>query len=231
MNSDLILIVDDDPDIRTVLKDNLEMDGYRVFTASTGKEALHTFETRGASLILLDLSLPDIDGIGICRSIRETSAVPIIMLTARDRVPDKVLGLETGADDYLIKPFAYPELAARIRACLRRHSRIVETTEILELGGIRIDPNQRAVFKRGEKVDFTQTEFTLLLFLAKNAGKALSRDTIREAVWPEGEIHRGSRAIDVHIGRLRSKLEEDPAAPILVLTVQGFGYMFALTDE
>jgi DNA-binding response OmpR family regulator len=120
-----ILVVDDDPDILRILRDNLELDGYEVFTASTGKEALKLFERVPARLIVLDLSLPDIDGIQVCRSIREKSNIPIIMLTARDGLPDKVLGLESGADDYLVKPFDYLELAARIKACLRRQDRLL----------------------------------------------------------------------------------------------------------
>jgi len=220
-----ILVVDDDPDILRILRDNLELDGYRVFTASTGKEALQLFERVPVGLIILDLSLPDIDGIQVCRSIREKSNIPIIMLTARDRLPDKVLGLETGADDYLVKPFDYLELAARMKACLRRQGQVISPAETIELGDLKIDVGKNTVCKRGVKVSLTQREFTLLLLLARNAGRVLNRTVIRQALWPEGELYRDSRVIDVHIQHLRSKLEDNPAEPGYIVTVSGVGYM------
>jgi len=220
-----ILVVDDDPDILRILRDNLELDGYRVFTASTGKEALQAFDRASTSLIILDLSLPDIDGIQVCRSIRETSNIPIIMLTARDRLPDKVLGLETGADDYLVKPFDYLELAARIRACLRRQGQVINSAETIELGDLKIDVGRNTICKRGVKVGLTQREFTLFLLLARNAGRVLNRTVIRHALWPDGELYKDTRVIDVHIQHLRSKLEDDPAEPRYIVTVPGVGYM------
>jgi DNA-binding response OmpR family regulator len=225
MAASRILVADDDPDILRILRDNLELDGYRVFTASTGKEALELFEKVPAVLIILDLSLPDIDGIQVCRSIRDKSNIPIIMLTARDRLPDKVLGLETGADDYLVKPFNYLELAARIKACLRRRGQVISSAESIELGDLKIDVGKNTVWKRGEKVSLTQREFTLLLLLARNAGRVLNRTVIRHALWPEGELYRDSRVIDVHIQHLRSKLEDNPAEPRYIVTVPGVGYM------
>jgi DNA-binding response OmpR family regulator len=225
MAASRILVADDDPDILRILRDNLELDGYRVFTASTGKEALELFERVTAGLIILDLSLPDIDGIQVCRSIRDKSNIPIIMLTARDRLPDKVLGLETGADDYLVKPFNYLELAARIKACLRRRGQVISSAESIELGDLKIDVGKNTVWKRGEKVSLTQREFTLLLLLARNAGRVLNRTVIRHALWPEGELYRDSRVIDVHIQHLRSKLEDNPAEPRYIVTVPGVGYM------
>lgn len=220
-----ILLVDDDSDILRILRDNLELDGYKVCAASTGKEALRLFESVRAVLIVLDLSLPDIDGIQVCRSIREKSNVPIIMLTARDRLPDKVLGLETGADDYLVKPFDYLELAARIKACLRRQGPVFGAAEIIELDDLKIDVGKNTVWKRGEKVSLTQREFTLLVLLARNAGRVLDRTVIRRTLWPEGELYRDSRVIDVHVQHLRSKLEDNPAEPRHVVTVPGVGYM------
>lgn len=220
-----ILVVDDDPDILRILQDNLELDGYRVLTASTGKEALRLFERVPAALMILDLSLPDIDGIQVCRSIREKSNIPIIMLTARDRLPDKVLGLETGADDYLVKPFDYLELAARIKACLRRQRPVIRPAETIEVGDLRIDVAKNTVWKSDLKVSLTQREFTLLLLLARNAGRVLNRMEIRHALWPEGELYRDTRVIDVHIQHLRSKLEDDPGEPRYIVTVPGVGYM------
>lgn len=231
MQSFHILVVDDDPDILRILQDNLELDGYRVSTASTGKEALQAFEAGTASLIVLDLFLPDIDGIQVCRSIREKSSIPIIMLTARDRITDKVLGLETGADDYMVKPFDYLELAARIKACLRRSGPAPREERILRFRDLIIDPAKGSVLKRGEKVKVTQREFRLLVLLAGNIGKTMNRGTIRSALWPEGELYKDSRAIDVHIQHLRSKLEDNPADPQYIKTVQGVGYSFSLPDE
>jgi DNA-binding response OmpR family regulator len=226
-----ILLVDDDPDILRILKDNLELDGYAVRTATTGRDALQLFGSEQPDLILLDLSLPDIDGIQVCRSIREKSSAPIIMLTARDRVPDKVLGLETGADDYVVKPFDYLELSARVRACLRRRPSPVCVEEVLEIGDLKIDEGRNTVWKASEKIPLTQRQFRLLVFLARNAGKVLDRRTIRLALWPEGDLYKDSRAIDVHIQHLRSKLEDKPAAPKYIKTIQGVGYVLEVPGE
>jgi len=226
-----ILLVDDDPDILRILRDNLELDGYRVRTAMTGREALQLFGSTGPDLLILDLSLPDIDGIQVCRSIREKSPTPIIMLTARDRVPDKVLGLETGADDYVVKPFDYLELSARVRACLRRRPIPVYANEVLEIGDLKIDVDRNTVWKAREKISLTQRQFRLLLLLARNAGKVLERKAIRLALWPEGELYKESRTIDVHIQHLRSKLEDKPGKPEYIKTVQGVGYMLAIPGE
>jgi DNA-binding response OmpR family regulator len=226
-----ILLVDDDPDILRILKDNLELDGYQVRTASTGREALQLFVREVPDLIILDLSLPDVDGIQVCRSVREKSATPIIMLTARDRVPDKVLGLETGADDYVVKPFDYLELSARVRACLRRRPTPAYTEEVVEIGKLKIDASKNTVWKEGEKVSLTLREFRLLLLLARNAGKVLDRSAIRLALWPEGELYKDSRAIDVHVQHLRYKLEENPGKPEYIKTVQGVGYVMEIPGE
>ncbi|MBI5252371.1 MAG: response regulator transcription factor [Desulfomonile tiedjei] len=225
-----ILLVDDDPDILRILKDNLELDGYSVAVSSTGKDALQAFDKARPGLIILDLSLPDIDGIQVCRRIRDKSSVPIIMLTARDRVPEKVLGLESGADDYMSKPFDYLELAARIRALLRR-SGLSTPAEVIEIGGFKIDNGQNAVAKNGKKLALTQREFNLMVFLAKNAGRAMSRSAIRQAIWADRDLYRDSRTIDVHVQHLRAKVEDNPAAPKYILTVPGVGYMFAHGDE
>jgi len=226
-----ILVVDDDPDILRILKDNLELDGYRVRTAASGKEALELFNRVGARLVVLDLSLPDIDGIQVCRWIREKSAVPIIMLTARDRVPDKVLGLETGADDYMVKPFDYLELAARIKARLRRRDSFMETDEVMRFGPLEIDPATKTVRKNLEQIVLTRRQFNLLLLMARNHGRALDRAAIRHELWPDGEVSTDTRAIDVHVQHLRSKLEDDPGDPRYIVTVPGVGYMFAVSEE
>jgi DNA-binding response OmpR family regulator len=226
-----ILLVDDDPDILRILKDNLELDGYQVRTATTGREALQLFGQGGCDLVILDLSLPDIDGIQVCRSIREKSPTPIIMLTARDRVPDKVLGLETGADDYVVKPFDYLELSARVRACLRRRPAPVHAEEVLKIGDLKIDPGRNTVWKASEKISLTQRQFRLLLLLARHAGKVLERSAIRRSLWPEGELYKDSRAIDVHIQHLRLKLHDNPNNPEYIRTIQGVGYMLTVPGE
>ena len=228
METPRILVIDDDPDILVILKDNLELDGYGVDTASNGKEALEMFEAKSPGLVILDLSLPDMDGIQICRSLRKKSDVSIIMLTARDGVPDKVLGLESGADDYIVKPFDYLELAARIKARLRRRSGFIDRNEVLELGEIKIDTATRMVWKNGHDVTLTQLEFNLLALLARNANKAMDRKAIRHVLWPEDDLYRDSRAIDVHILHLRAKLEANPSQPTYIKTIQGVGYMLSV---
>lgn len=227
---DPILLVDDDSDILTILRDNLELDGYDVAVASTGKEALEIFDRSRPGLIILDLSLPDIDGIQVCRRIRDKSSVPIMMLTARDRVPDKVLGLDSGADDYMSKPFDYLELSARIKALLRRSGRIAPA-EVTEVGDLKIDTGQNTVQRAGRKIALTQRQFNLLVFLAQNAGRAMSRSAIRKAIWADRDLYRDSRTIDVHVQHLRAKVEDNPADPKYIVTVPGVGYMFSLGDD
>jgi DNA-binding response OmpR family regulator len=227
MESLRILVVDDDPDILTILKDHIELDGHEVTAADTGKRALEMFHERDADLVILDLSLPDIDGIMVCRAIRKVSDVSIIMLTARDRVTDKVLGLESGADDYVVKPFEYIELAARIKACLRRRRRARQVLSLSNTGDITLDCEGRTVFKNGRPVHLTQREFDLLALLMTHSGQVLNRTAIRHALWPEGDIYKGSRTIDVHIQHLRSKIEEDPQDPKRIKTAQGVGYVFS----
>lgn len=226
MNNLWILVVDDDPDICTILRDHLEMDGYKVITVSTGRQALELVRDKPPALMILDLSLPDTDGLQVCRSVRMNSRLPIIMLTARDGVSDKVLGLECGADDYVVKPFDYLELAARVRACLRRIGQSEHETSIIQTGQLEIDIQRKKVSKSGKEVELTRREFELLVFLVKNANRALSRREIRREVWPEGGIYQDSRAIDVHIQHLRQKIEEDPSQPKLIATVAGIGYMY-----
>lgn len=220
-----ILVVDDDHDILTIIKDNLELDGYEVFTATLGKNAISIFKNESIDLLILDLMLPDMDGIQICRAIRTNSHVPIIMLTAKDGVSDKVLGLESGADDYIVKPFDYLELAARIKARLRRSKSYLLEDEVLEVGNLQLNPERREVEVNGDRVVLTKKEFDILSLLFKNAGKVLSRDTIKQEIWQDKKLYKWSRTLDVHIQHLRAKLENSPEQLQYILTVPGVGYM------
>lgn len=220
-----ILVVDDDPDILTIIRDNLELDGYIVYTAEGGKEAIATFKANAIDMIVLDLMLPDMDGIQVCRTIRTSSHVPIIMLTAKDTVSDKVLGLESGADDYLVKPFEYLELAARIKARLRR-SQVYRSEETLyRVKDLELIPQRREAEIKGKKIPLTKKEFDILNLLFKHVNRVLDRETIRAEIWPDQQLYKWSRTLDVHILRLRTKLEENPDQPEYIVTVPGVGYM------
>ena len=222
-----ILVVDDDHDILTIIKVNLELDSYKVFTAALGKDAISIFEKEPIDLIVLDLMLPDMDGIQVCRTVRANSHVPIIMLTAKDGLSDKVLGLESGADDYMVKPFNYLELAARIKALLRRSKSYFLADDVFEVGGLRLNPERREVKADGEKVILTKKEFDILSLLFKHAGKVLRRDTIKQEIWPGKKLYKWSRTLDVHIQHLRAKLEKNPEQPQYIITVPGVGYMLS----
>jgi DNA-binding response OmpR family regulator len=221
-----ILAVDDDRDILKVLKANLELHECEVATADNWTKAQTLVSENPPDLILLDLTLPDGDGIEICRKLRqELPQIPIIMLTAKDKISDKVIGLESGADDYVVKPFETLELLARIKACLRRavpHS----VKEEVHIGNIRVDFKKHLVTISGKKIDLTPKEYELLCFFIAHRGEALSRDTIRKAVWKTSQIYSWSRVIDVHIQHLRHKIEKDPSNPKYILTIPGAGYMF-----
>ena len=218
-----ILAIEDDERIRTAVRLALEDEGWEVLEAANGQEAFASFSEKPADVVLIDIMLPDIDGFEVCRTLRRTSAVPIIMVTARADTHDVVAGLEAGADDYLTKPFAPKELSARIRALLRR----VRTSEIpmtdLRFGKLEIFPEQGVVTVSGEEAHLTKTEFRLLVELATNSGKVLSREVLLERVWDLGYFGDG-RLVDVHIRRLRTKIETDPANPRYVVTVRGLGY-------
>ena len=226
-----ILVVDDDHDILTIIKDNLKLDGYEVFTATLGKKAISIYKKESIDLIVLDLMLPDMDGIQICRAIRTISHVPIIMLTAKDGLSDKVLSLESGADDYIVKPFDYLELAARIKARLRRSKSYLLTDEVLEVGNLRLNPERREVEVDGNRVLLTKKEFDILSLLFKHAGKVLSRDAIKQEIWPGKKLYKWSRTLDVHIQHLRAKLEKTPEQPKYIITVPGVGYMLSNFDS
>ncbi len=218
-----ILTVEDDERIRTAVKLALEDEGWDVVEASTGEEALEAFHREPTDVVLIDIMLPGIDGFEVCRSVRRSSDVPIVMVTARADTHDVVAGLEAGADDYLTKPFAPKELSARIRALLRRARSTDSGSAHLRFGELEIIPDEGVVRRNGQDVHLTKTEFRLLVELASSPGRVFSREVLLERVWGYGYFGDG-RLVDVHIRRLRTKVENDPANPRHVVTVRGLGY-------
>lgn len=219
----VILVVDDDEDIVQTLKGNLELDGYEVLCAYTGRSGVEMTKNHRPALIILDLNLPDIDGVKACKTIRNSFDFPIIMLTARDGVSDKVLGLECGADDYMIKPFHYRELSARIKAILRRVDKTPASASLVN-GGLCIDLKSRTVTLEGCIIKLTRTEYKLLELFSSHPNEVLSRDFITEQIWRDSQLYHNSRAVDVHVQRLRKKLEPDIEHPSVIVTVAGVGY-------
>lgn len=219
--SSKILVVDDDPAIAEMLTMVMEREGFDTVVVDDGLEAVKAAERENPDLILLDLMLPGMGGVDVCRTVRETSAVPIIMLTAKTDTVDVVLGLESGADDYVTKPFKPKELVARVRALLRRQED--SPSETLEVGDLTIDVPGHAVFRDGKEISLTPLEFDLLHTLASRPKQVFSRDELLEKVW--GYQHTSdTRLVNVHVQRLRSKIELDPENPQIVLTVRGVGY-------
>ena len=218
-----ILTVEDDERIRTAVKLALEDEGWNVTEADSGEDALEAFGRQPTDVVLIDIMLPGIDGFEVCRSIRRTSDVPIVMVTARADTHDVVAGLEAGADDYLTKPFAPKELSARIRALLRRARSTDPSITHLRFGELEVVPDEGVVKKNDEPVHLTKTEFRLLVELAASPGRVFSREVLLERVWGYGYFGDG-RLVDVHIRRLRTKIEDDPANPRHVVTVRGLGY-------
>src|SRR3954468_4012160 len=226
--SPTILLVDDEDSIQKLLTYPLERDGYRVVQARDGEEALRRFGDEDVDLVILDIMLPKIDGLEVCKRLRATSTVPIIMLTARDDELDKVLGLELRADDYITKPFSIREFRSRVRALLRRARAPHlpgEPEERIEAEGIVIDVARRVVEVRGEPVQLTYVEFELLRALAASPGRVFSRRMLLESLWKSAD-YRDPRTIDVHVRHLREKLEVEPRTPEYILTVRGVGYRF-----
>ncbi|TML85336.1 MAG: response regulator transcription factor [Actinobacteria bacterium] len=224
-----ILLVDDEDAVQKLLAYPLEHEGYRVVQARDGEEALERFASEQVDLVVLDIMLPRLDGLEVCKRLRARSTVPIIMLTARDDELDKVVGLELGADDYITKPFSIREFRSRVRALLRRAAISPRADgadeEILGLDGLRIDVGKRTVELRGEPVRLTYVEFELLRTVAARPGRVFTRQMLLEALWGDS-AYREPRTIDVHVRHLREKLERDSRAPEFIETVRGVGYRF-----
>ena len=221
-----ILIVEDEASFSEALEFLLGKEGFEVTVAEDGQQAVDKFAKEGADLILLDLMIPVISGIEVCRMIRTTSQVPIIMLTAKDAEIDKVVGLELGADDYVTKPYSSRELIARIKAVLRRGTvdeSIDGDTGVHIVAGIKLDIGKHQVTINGEIVSLPLKEFELLEFLMRNAGRVLTRSQLIDRVWG-GDYYGDTKTLDVHIKRLRAKIESDPANPVLIQTIRGLGY-------
>lgn len=227
-----ILVVDDDANIRQILETRLTISGYIVLLANDGGEALKLFRKESPDLIILDIMLPKIGGYEVCKRVRKESSVPIIMLTALGDISDRVMGLEFGADDYVVKPFSPKELEARIRSVFRRikkppEAKRVYEDQLMKIGNLAIDTQKRQVLRSGKRVRLTAMEFNLLELLINQPGERLSRSYILDSVWgytPQRYVD--TRVVDVHISRLRAKLEEDPSNPDYILTARGTGYMF-----
>jgi two-component system response regulator RegX3 len=224
----LILVVDDEQSYRDALSVALQREGFLVVTAADGAEAIDRFDSTRPSLVLLDVMLPKLSGVDVCRELRTRSKVPIIMVTAKNAEIDAVVGLEVGADDYVTKPFRLRELIARVRAALRRIPAAEEEPDrpdVLEVGEVKLDAGRHEVFVQGDAVSLPLKEFELLELLMANAGRVLTRDVLIDRIW--GPNYFGdTKTLDVHIKRLRSKIEPDPANPGRIVTVRGVGYRY-----
>jgi two-component system, OmpR family, response regulator RegX3 len=229
-----VLLVEDEDSFIDALTVGLKREGFRVTVARDGAEALDLFDSASPDLVLLDVMLPKVSGIDVCREIRARSQVPIIMVTAKSAEIDTVVGLEVGADDYITKPYRLRELVARMRAVLRRYpaerQAVLTTTDVIEVGDVRVDPERHEVFVRGQETQLPLKEFELLTLLMDNAGRVLTRDTLIDRVW--GHDYVGdTKTLDVHIKRLRSKVETDPGTPERIVTIRGLGYKFEDPDR
>ncbi len=233
MNNKTVLIVDDDKEICELLNMFLTLEKYNVISANTGMEGLKKFRSDKFDVILLDISLPDINGQQLCKLIRQESDIPIIMVSANDSVSDKVICLEYGADDYISKPFENMELIARIKAVLRRSDKHIEVNagsgdSVICFQGLKIDYSKRHVTtSENAPINLTPKEFELLVYFARHAGETLNRDTIIEDLWGKNTLYRWSRSLDVHIQNLRQKIEKNPKNPSIIQTVSGIGYKIA----
>ncbi|MDQ2629528.1 MAG: response regulator transcription factor [Actinomycetota bacterium] len=223
-----ILLVDDEQSIQTLLSYPLRKDGYHVTSALDGNEALRRFEEGRFDLVILDVMLPQMGGVEVCRQLRSRSQVPIIMLTAKGSETDKVAGLEVGADDYITKPFSMREFRSRVKAALRRSrmgAEVKEESGAIECEELTIDFDRRMVTLAGEEIKVTYVEFEILAALARSPGRVLTRETLLEHVWGDSD-YRDPRTVDVHIRHLREKLEKEPKEPDYLFTVRGVGYRF-----
>lgn len=233
MDKQKILVVDDEKPIADILKFGLEKDGFDVVMAHDGREAVELVKEHVPSLILLDIMLPYMDGMEVCREVRKTYDMPIIMLTAKDSEIDKVLGLELGADDYVTKPFSTRELVARVKANLRRKQKVEDNdtdTKNIDIGPLTIQPDAYLVTKRGEPVDLTHREFELVHYLARHIGQVMTREHLLQAVW--GYDYFGDvRTVDVTVRRLREKVEDNPSSPQWIVTRRGVGYYLRQADQ
>jgi DNA-binding response OmpR family regulator len=232
--SEKVLIVEDEPTLLDTLEYNLTRQGYEICTAADGPTALEVARREQPDLIILDIMLPGLDGLEVCRILRQEMIVPVLMLTARDEEVDKIVGLEVGADDYMTKPFSMRELLARVKAMLRRvrlmreelaEEEMPPSAEKLTVGDLVIDLTRHEVLYQGEPLSLKPKEYELLAFLVRNRGIVLSRDTILERVWG-WDYSGGSRTVDVHVRWLRAKIEPDPSSPTRIVTVRGAGYRF-----
>ncbi|HEY5625867.1 MAG TPA: response regulator transcription factor [Dehalococcoidia bacterium] len=225
-NVKTILVVDDEPTLVATLKYNLERESFHVLAAADGEAALEAARAGRPDLVVLDLMLPGLSGLEVCRILRKETRVPIIMLTAKDAEVDKGVGLETGADDYVTKPFGMPELMARVRALLRRAEAAAdEASDVVESGDLRIDLTRREVRRGGSLLRLKPREFDLLAFFMRRRGRAFSREELLNKVWGY-EFADDTRTVDVHVRWLRQKVEPDPAQPSRLITVRGVGYRF-----
>lgn len=220
-----ILIVEDESALVETLVVNLRAEGYRTLTAADGPSALDIAIAEQPDLVILDIMLPGMDGLEVCRALRKRSDVPVIMLTAKAREVDKVVGLEMGADDYVTKPFGMLELIARVRAALRRHSTSDDKPDIIESAGIVLNRTTHDVTINGSAIELRPREFDLLAVLMENRGRPMSRQALLQKVWGEDE-YIDQNTVDVHVRRLREKIEVDPGSPIYVITIRGVGYKF-----
>lgn len=221
-----ILVVDDEPMVREVVVAYLEREGFRVFEASTGTGALQQIARQRPDLVVLDVMLPEIDGFGVLSELRKSDDIPVILLTARTEEPDRVLGLELGADDYVVKPFSPRELAARVRSVLRRSTTPTAPPEVLRFDGLVIDEQAREVAVNDEAIEMTPKEFDLLAFFARSPRQVFSRGQLLEQVWDSSADWQDPSTVTVHVRRLRRKIESNPDDPRWITTVWGVGYRF-----
>jgi len=220
-----ILVVDDEPMVREVLVGYLKRDGYSVDEAANGQQALDLAAANKPDLILLDVMLPEVDGFAVLTRIRQTSTVPVILLTARSDEPDRIVGLELGADDYVVKPFSPREVMARVRSVMRR-THAFPMPERLEFEGLTVDGASREVERNGELIELTPKEFDLLAYLAASPRIAMSRAELLERVWDSSAEYQDPSTVTVHVARVRQKIEDDPESPRWITTVRGVGYRF-----